>query len=78
MRSHSKHRRGEDIEEVLASIPTTPEGCKLSGGTWNKKAKQCDLRQLRDKNNPDEIIVKKFDRVERADEIETTKTAEQE
>jgi len=63
-----KNKRGDDVEEVLASYPTTPKGCEVSGGTWDNKAKKCDQRQYRDKSNPDEMTVKKFDRVERADE----------
>ena len=67
-----KRGRGDDIEETLASIPTTKQGCDIAGGNWNEKSKQCDLRQERDKDRPDEIVVKKFDKVIRADQIKTT------
>ncbi len=76
MRSHTKKRRRGDMEEVLASIPTTPEGCKIAGGNWNKKSKQCDIRQEHFEGDT-AMVVKPFDRVERADEIVTSKKADE-
>ena len=72
MRSHVKKRRRGDSEEVLASIPTTPEGCKIAGGVWNPKSKQCDIRQEHFEGDPGHLV-KPFDRVLRADEVDTTK-----
>ena len=78
MKPFRKKGKEENIEEVMGHFPTSKKGCEIAGGEYNEKTKECEQRQFRDKSNPKEMTIKKFDKVERADDIVTVKTADDE
>lgn len=71
-------RGGDNVEERLLSVNLDRAGCEEIDGEYNKKAGQCDIRQLRDKENPDEVVHKKFDSVKRSSEIGGIQKVEEE
>jgi len=73
-----RFRRGTDVDERLLSVNLDKAGCEEIDGEYNKRAGQCDIRQLRDKENPDEVVHKKFNSVKRADEIGGVEKVEEE
>ena len=68
MRKIRRKDRGSNEEERLLSINVDKAGCEEIDGEHNRKSGQCDIRQLRNKDNPDEVVHKKFDSVKRAGE----------
>jgi hypothetical protein len=71
-----RKKRGDDVEEKLISVNTDRAGCKELKGQWNPKSGQCDIRQIDDKNIPDEIVNKSFDKVIRPEETGGVKQIE--
>ena len=78
MKSFTKRKKDNDHEEKLVSINTDKAGCETQKGAWNPKSGQCDIRQDVDKSKPDEVINRKFDVVERPDNIGGIKVVEDE
>lgn len=77
MRGRSKRKKGGDnVEERLLSIKGDRVGCEEIDGVFNKKSGECDIRQIRDKDNPGEVTHKKFDVVKRPDDIGGTEKVE--
>jgi len=63
-----RKKRGDNVEERLLSIKGDKAGCEEIDGVYNKKSGECDIRQIRDKDSPDEVTHKKFDVVKRPDD----------
>ena len=68
MRKLRRKKHEEDLEERLLSVNLDRAGCEEIDGEHNKRSGQCDIRQLRSKDNPDEVVHKKFDSVKRSGE----------
>jgi hypothetical protein len=78
MKSFTKKNKDDDHEEKLVTINTDKAGCAAMNGAWNPKSGQCDVRQDKYKDRPNEVTNRKFDTVERPEEIGGVKVVEDE
>jgi len=78
MKPFAKKNKDPDHEEKLVTINTDRAGCDKMKGAWNQKSGQCDVRQDVYKDRPDEVINRKFDVVERPEDIGGVKVVEDE
>lgn len=70
--------KDSDHEEKLVTINTDRAGCEKMKGAWNPKSGQCDVRQDTFKDRPDEVTNRKFDTVERPEDVGGIKVVEDE
>jgi len=78
MRPFNKKSKDSEYKEGLVSINTDKAGCDKMKGEWNPKSGQCDVRQDTYKDKPNEVTNRKFDTVERPEEIGGIKVVEDE
>ena len=78
MKPFSKKNRDSDYKEDLVSINTDKAGCETMEGAWNPKSGQCDVRQDRYKDRPNEVTNRRFDSVKRPEDMGGHKVVEDE
>ena len=78
MRAFGKKNKDPDYKEKLVSVNLDKAGCDAINGAYNPKSGQCDTRQDVYKDRPNEITIRKFDVVERPEDIGGVKIVEDE